>query len=263
MTPESLSDFNTPSAPDWGDVRRRSRSFVLNRYSRFADDADDLAQKVTASIWRQHEAGALRLVHREASLAALIDRAARYACISHYRQLERRRHESIEGDLPDTDDGYDVVEMKMLFGAVEHLPVECPLCVGRRRSCGGGADDPATVRNVVSAALDELLMTRDVRPLRHPRKVEAFLRRVGAESGALAPEAVDKSTQAGTRFTRNLAVCSAHLLFEVLLPARRIPGIVVGAAVSARERCGHDWGTRREAAMAAWADDWQQPWEPR
>jgi len=119
-----------------------------------------------------------------------------------------------------------------------------------------------TVRAVARAACLNVAFTGSRAALGRGQ-VDGFLRRVGAEAGILAPETVDKSTTAGTRFTRSLSVCTAHLVFRALLPIRAHPAIVIDAAASARQRCGCDWGERREAAIAAWADDWSQPWERR
>ncbi len=197
----------TSFTPDWGDATEYARRFVRRVYPSFAGEADDLAQDVMSGIQPRSEAGALRLDHGEASLYDYVKTATRNACISLAEQIERRLSEVLEGDPPTKERSFERVEWVSSVDCAERLPIECPLCVGRSRSCGPGDEDPSMVRGIASAACFRLVLTGDPAALA-PGRVDAFLRRVGAEAGILPPEAVDKSTRAGTRITRNLSTCT-------------------------------------------------------
>lgn len=266
MTPELAPSNDNAEHPDWGDLADYSYRFVRHEFPRFGEAAWDISQAAVAATYRRHQTGALRLAHGGNSLYAYVRTATYRGANDRARQLRRRQEEVVDVDVSDVEIADDrgaldfaTVEQEASRLRLETLPVECPLCVGQRRSCGKGPESQHVVRGVARAALDEILRVGDLRLLQHGQ-VDPNLRRTGAEAGALPPAAVDRSSAAGTRFTRTLVVCTAHLLFQALLPLRRFPEIVVDAALAARDRNGRDWGTRREGAMAAWADEWHLPW---
>lgn len=266
MTPDLNPSHQSAEHPDWGDLADYSYRFVRRNFPRFGEAAWDISQDAVAATYRHHETGELRLEHGESSLYSYVRTATYRGASDRARQLRRRQEEVVDVDVSDVeiaDDrgelDYATVEQEASRLRLESLPVECPLCVGRRRSCGTGPEGQRVARGVAGAALDELLRIGDLRLLQHGQ-VDPYLRRTGAEAGVLPPAAVDRSSAPGTRFTRTLVVCTAHLLFRALLPVRRCPEIVVDAALAARDRNGRDWGDRREQAMATWAEEWYVPW---